>query len=712
MESERNRLLTEEASLGQAVDHFRATLQDDAKAEFDRLRENAAREVIDVAEFIDEIDEKGRKTHSTWKPYGNHVQGMLFNIQRLSFLTCFDGPDYNQEHLTSSVWASVCMCLLLSLYDLPLFQGWTSYLMLGGLLASIPDDLCRLSPRDYLLQTTAIEYLRVIVTLCNSFAQAQGSLLLTRWFTDHTNTNKLYQESQEKLILKAKQINERLQYLYSKDALGIKGIFFPRKVNLKERNSQRIFNFNKERCYELYKHLSPDQDVFDSVWMRQHIKGTVNWILEEHGFLAWASKTPEDSVVPYRNILLLTGGWGTGKTVATANIVSYLLQKKNHVVIPVFCEKSHEMTLNPKILLASIAQRIVKAAIHTITSASEITIIHPVYRQSEFAKDTHSLSGLVLQAFKDSPLDAVESYDILIDGIHELERSDAQYLLNSVRTWQRLDLSRRVHICITQHPSSELMPIISKLWGLKDSSKNELKISGPRHEAELKQYISSELGSRLGFQTLSRSTQDLLINTLARLANGVYLWANLGMDQLFPKYTYQIPSEADFIGLLLDCANKPTMNEFIEEEELKRDVQRMYIDPSLKDSGYGSAQTRMPAQSGTAGWSDSDPMGDVKQKSLAVFPPLTISRSAPEKSITAIFEIDWNPVNFLKEQKYEGSPSEALSHAITLTGAPNDAQALTTREYLSQVWPTTSSQILKLVAEVIQNEVGAIATCK
>jgi hypothetical protein len=66
----------------------------------------------------------------------------------------------------------------------------------------------------------------------------------------------------------------------------------------------------------------------------------------------------------------------------------------------------------------------------------------------------------------------------------------------------------------------------------------------------------------------------------------------------------------------------------------------------------------------------------------------------------------------VKKQRYTESPEVALERAITLTGSVNNAQAVTTREYLSQTWPATGIQVMRLVTGVASNKIGHYITSK
>ncbi|KAI1506353.1 hypothetical protein F5X99DRAFT_422978 [Biscogniauxia marginata] len=71
-----------------------------------------------------------------------------------------------------------------------------------------------------------------------------------------------------------------------------------------------------------------------------------------------------------------------------------------------------------------------------------------------------------------------------------------------------------------------------------------------------------------------------------------------------------------------------------------------------------------------------------------------------------IFKVDWDPIAFCQEQEYPFAPSEAVDRVITCTGSFDDAQALTSAEYLRQAWPSTGEAVMKLIKDMLSNGSG------
>jgi hypothetical protein len=84
-----------------------------------------------------------------------------------------------------------------------------------------------------------------------------------------------------------------------------------------------------------------------------------------------------------------------------------------------------------------------------------------------------------------------------------------------------------------------------------------------------------------------------------------------------------------------------------------------------------------------------------------------VSPNERPKPCEVSFELDWQPLAFIKQQEYGRDPDEAIERAVTLTGNSLDAQAVTTREYMCQTWPMTGSRTLALLKNVIRDLTGS-----
>lgn len=70
------------------------------------------------------------------------------------------------------------------------------------------------------------------------------------------------------------------------------------------------------------------------------------------------------------------------------------------------------------------------------------------------------------------------------------------------------------------------------------------------------------------------------------------------------------------------------------------------------------------------------------------------------------FYLDWTPLEFLDEQQYTERLDVAIERVITITGSPQEAQAMTCVEYLNQTWPLVGVKLLSMVKELITTRIG------
>jgi hypothetical protein len=110
---------------------------------------------------------------------------------------------------------------------------------------------------------------------------------------------------------------------------------------------------------------------------------------------------------------------------------------------------------------------------------------------------------------------------------------------------------------------------------------------------------------------------------------------------------------------------------------------------------------------------DPDRMAEVRKKIIECLPTLyVISRKHAPQGVKANFELNWDPIAFIREQEYSENPHEEIGRVITVTGHPNDAQATTCADYLSQTWPLVGEHVLHLIKLVMRSPPGHRVQCK
>ena len=78
-----------------------------------------------------------------------------------------------------------------------------------------------------------------------------------------------------------------------------------------------------------------------------------------------------------------------------------------------------------------------------------------------------------------------------------------------------------------------------------------------------------------------------------------------------------------------------------------------------------------------------------------------ISRWRRPNTYNLSLELDWDPIAFLRNEGYDGQPSQILGNIITLTGDEEASQALSCQEYMEQIWPYTGLKTLDNLCQAL-----------
>lgn len=105
-------------------------------------------------------------------------------------------------------------------------------------------------------------------------------------------------------------------------------------------------------------------------------------------------------------------------------------------------------------------------------------------------------------------------------------------------------------------------------------------------------------------------------------------------------------------------------------------------------------------------------MGEIREKIMSSLPsPRKISRKISPPSCRAVFQVNWDMINFFSTQGYQKEPYEAFEGVITITGTCQDAQAATCAQYIKQTWPITGEIVIRLIKDILKGK-GHVQKCK
>lgn len=92
-----------------------------------------------------------------------------------------------------------------------------------------------------------------------------------------------------------------------------------------------------------------------------------------------------------------------------------------------------------------------------------------------------------------------------------------------------------------------------------------------------------------------------------------------------------------------------------------------------------------------------DAITDIVQTKLS--PRDTVEGTHLSYDVT--FEVAWDPITFIKDQCYDDSPHEAIARAITLIGTVTEARAVSSAQYIKEMWPFSGESVMRLVQGVV-----------
>lgn len=94
-------------------------------------------------------------------------------------------------------------------------------------------------------------------------------------------------------------------------------------------------------------------------------------------------------------------------------------------------------------------------------------------------------------------------------------------------------------------------------------------------------------------------------------------------------------------------------------------------------------------------------MRRVRDVVLKVLPVKSfISRKRIPDSYSMIYTVGWDISAFVSQQGHDSAAETAIESSITLTGSPNELQALACSEYIAQTWPSIGPSVLLIVKKI------------
>jgi hypothetical protein len=105
-------------------------------------------------------------------------------------------------------------------------------------------------------------------------------------------------------------------------------------------------------------------------------------------------------------------------------------------------------------------------------------------------------------------------------------------------------------------------------------------------------------------------------------------------------------------------------------------------------------------------------MEEIREKIMSSLPsPRKVSRKISPPSCRAMFQVNWDIIDFITTQGYSKEPYEVFEGVITITGTCRDAQAATCAQYVKKTWPVTGAIVIRLIKDVLKGA-GYVQQCR
>ncbi|KAH6968063.1 hypothetical protein DER45DRAFT_477375 [Fusarium avenaceum] len=93
----------------------------------------------------------------------------------------------------------------------------------------------------------------------------------------------------------------------------------------------------------------------------------------------------------------------------------------------------------------------------------------------------------------------------------------------------------------------------------------------------------------------------------------------------------------------------------------------------------------------------------IRSKLRAQEPLRKMSSRKPLSLVKMTFNLDWDPIRFMKDAGIGFLFDQQFPNVLCLTGSWNEAQALTVAEYTSQTWPKSGQALISLLQELLSH---------
>ncbi|RSL79563.1 hypothetical protein CEP51_007263 [Fusarium floridanum] len=529
--------LKPEIRLAQAISEFGASLSNQNQhTRFKNLQSQSPPDPDDIIGLTEEINRDGARAHRSWRPYGTRLVAILERMRQFAPIgdVLVGG---SQNLIACGVWAVVRLSLETSLSFLSYFENVTSMMLRLGRSLSLHKDFAMLFPKCSKLQSYMCEYTIVIVNICAKIVHNCAKSALSQLAASLTSTfDATFKPLESDLATWAQSIEKRVTVLLAKSDLQSQASVLDRFNRLQVTMSQESANREKKkRKHMLLTSLCPDQGEFNLIWRRERRRGTSTWMYGQDTYKGWLSST-------FWSILWLKGNLGSGKTVAMASVAAHLIsaaatmEPQGAVTVSYFfCQSGNSKTLSATALLGSIVGQALQnptleASFMSFLSGAEITP-DTCTRLEEYVE--------ILVSATPSNWRGI----FVLDGLDEMPTDEVDDVFRQLR---RLGDHRRVHLLCSSRPTSQCYSIANSYMDVKWT----LSMETADRSDEIRAYIMAEISKWNRIRTLPTSLEKLVEEQLLAGCQGMFLWLSLQIEDICPRYTQELRSDAEILDIL------------------------------------------------------------------------------------------------------------------------------------------------------------------
>ncbi|RFN45421.1 nacht domain-containing protein, partial [Fusarium flagelliforme] len=511
--------LKPEIRLAQAISEFSTCLQNkNQRARFKNLHSQSPPSPDDIIRLTEEINRDGARSHRLWRPYGTRLVAILERMRQFAPIgdVLVGG---SQNLIACGVWAAVRLSLETSLSFLSYFENVTNMMLRLGRSLSLHKDFATLFPKCPTLQSYICEYTIVMVNICAKIVHDCAKSALSQLAASLTSTfDAAFKPLESDLATWALLIEKSTAVLLAKAELQSHSSVLDRFNRLQITMSTDTAKRQREsRKHRLLAALCPEQSEFDQIWRRERKRGTSSWMYEQDAYKTWLSSKAG-------SVLWLNGNLGSGKTVTMASAVAQLtldapsMDPQGGVTVSYFfCQSSNPKTLSATNLLGSIVGQVLQSP-----------AIEPSFMSSLEQPETMSFSQATPEACIDILIKVTPSNwrgIFVLDGLDEISDEAVD------------DVFRQLHR-LEEHRRSRFDGVRTLSMETADRSK------------EISAYLAAEVSRWNAIRPLPTELERLMEEQLLVGCQGMFLWLSLQIEDICPRYTQELRSDAEILDIL------------------------------------------------------------------------------------------------------------------------------------------------------------------